>query len=234
MKKCLIGNVPSNKVSVILRPSNIDSDGKRTKAPKVWRQAFMLFVGVTIFLIIMIIIGLLFPSETEWERWLGLLIMYLLVDAWFIFIYMKAYVLTPRKFTDAINKFGRDNIISQLIDSNAEAFYIEEDLYDSLTILTDDFIVSANDFIYALSDIKMISLYEHQFSEKHINGTADVYHREVLKNVYTAIITMNDGSHKKELIAIKRSDIKMFINALRRRSPEATFRCPDLQDPDYA
>ncbi len=233
MKKSLIGNVPPDKVSVILRPPYIDSDGKRIKASKVWRQAFMLFVGITIIVLIMIIIGIMFPAEMDWKSCLLYLILLLPIDAWLIYKYRQLFILTPRKFTDAINKYGRDNIIAQLTDSHAEAFYIEEDLYDSLIILTDDFIVSANDFIYALSDIKMISLYEHIFSEKQINGTADIYHREVLKNAYTAIITMNDGSHKKELIAIRRSEIKMFINALRRRSPEATFRCPDLQDPDY-
>ena len=193
----------------------------------------MMFVGMTILIIVIMILELFFPVEESNGSWISPLIGCLLIDAWLIYMYRKAYVLRPRRLTKAINKYGRENIIAQLTNSNAEAFYIEEDLYDSLIILTDDFLVSANDFIYPLSDIKMISLYEYQFTEKHINDTADIYHREIMKNAYTAIITMNDGSHRNELIAVRRSEIKMFINALRRRSPEAVFRCPDLQDSDY-
>lgn len=234
MKKSMIGRLPSNKVSWVLRPSNIDSEGNKIKPHPIWRQVLMIFGAITLFLIAMIVIGLLYPEEVDSVvGWISLLVMMIPIDYFFVYKYRKIYIMLPRKFVGAIEKYGRENLISQLTSSSAEAFYVEKDLYDSLVILTDDFIVSANEFIYAFRDIKMISFYEDNYSESNANKVVDVYRREVMKNVYTAIITMNDGSHKKESFAIRRSDIKTFIDALRRRSPDAIFRCPGLYDSDY-
>lgn len=229
----MVGRITPDKISQILRAPFIDENGKKEKMSLTWRYSFLAVGGMTLLTVLLMVLSIIDKSN-DWASGIGLLILLVPMNLFLILKYRRIRVISPQIFNKAIEKYGRENLISQLADSDTEAFFVSEDYYENLMIITSDFIISANDFILAFDDIKMISFYPHHLSEDRINkATKDIYRQVALKNIYQAIITMKNGSHKTEYISIKRSDIKTFINSLRRHSPEATFRCPDLEDPEY-
>lgn len=73
---------------------------------------------------------------------------------------------------------GSERLIAQITDDNAEAFFVESDIYDTLLILTDDYLICANEYIFALEDIRKILIEalrrrcpEGEFSCPDIDGT---------------------------------------------------------------
>ena len=52
----------------------------------------------------------------------------------------------------------------------------------------------------------------------------------LLRCGYTMRIKMTDGSWRKELVALKSNDLKLFVKALNQRAVEADIRCRDLEE----
>ena len=86
--------------------------------------------------------------------------------------YISVKVLLPKKFNKAVDKYGRDNLIAQLSETSTLGFFIVEDFYDNLLILTKDYVLSANEFVIALSEIRemvvsKVDIYEEGVKKMH-------------------------------------------------------------------
>ena len=134
--------------------------------------------------------------------------------------YITAKVLIPKRFKKAIDKYGRDNLIAQLSESSTFGFFINEDYYDNLLVLSRDYLLGANEFVYALSEIGEMIVSKVDLSEERINKMHDERGKNVLRCVYAMDLTMTNGSRHRQLFAISSYDINEFFGYLQQRAPQ--------------
>ena len=87
--------------------------------------------------------------------------------------YINVRVLLPKKFNKAVDKYGRDNLIAQLSETSTLGFFIVEDFYDNLLILTKDYVLSANEFVIALSEIREMVVSKVDIYEEGVKKMQD-------------------------------------------------------------
>ena len=137
--------------------------------------------------------------------------------------YINVRVMLPKKFNKAVDKYGRDNLIAQLSETSTLGFFIVEDFYDNLLILTKDYVLSANEFVIALSEIREMVVSKVDIYEEGVKKMHDERRKNILRCVYAMELTMADGSRRRQLFAISSYDLNPFFGYVNQRAPHIKF-----------
>ena len=213
----MIGGIRADKIDVILSPPKAVTDDDKW-FEKQWIIFFIIFGGFTLAAIGLLVYRLMFSTKSP-AMSVFLVLMALVMDAYVVFKYVRAKVIIPKRYKAAIAKYGMEELKSQLADSAAFGFFVDEDEYENLAILTMDYFMGASEFIYALKDIKSITVSKRDINEEGIRKLKSEHTKNVLRCVYSAEFTLTDGSKKKQLFAMTTPDLNAFFGYVQQRAP---------------
>ncbi|MBO4681915.1 MAG: hypothetical protein J5623_08505 [Clostridiales bacterium] len=213
----MIAGIRADKVSEILHLSKEDSPDEKA-LNKQWIKFFIIFGGFTLIAVGLFLYRLL--SQTRSIASSGfMIIMALVFDAYVIFKFLKVRVFLPKRFKSAIAKYGMNELTAQLTDSAALGFFIDEDNYENLAILTLDYFIGSSEFVYALRDIKAIKISKRDVNEEGVKKLKSEHNKNVLRCAYAAEITTVDGKKHTDLFAMTTPDLNAFFGYLQQRAP---------------
>ena len=218
----MIGGIRPDKVSEILHISKDDSpDGKALT--RQWIMFFFIFGGFTLIAVALFFYRLISQTRSVASS-AFMIIMALVMDVFVVYKFINARVLLPKRFNASIAKYGMNELVAQLSDSAALGFFVDEDEYENLAILTLDYFIGASEFIYALKDIKSMKISKRDFSGEAINRMKSEHTRNVLQCAYAAEITLVNGKRKTALFAMTTPDLYAFFGYLKQRAPDVEVR----------
>ena len=208
---------PEMAAKLLEPPKADDEDGKELNQS--WIKFFVIF-GVFFLLSVVMLIeevingGRFLAVSTTMAAFAFVMLLYVTVK----FISVK--VVLPKKFNKAIEKYGRGNLIAQLSESSTFGFFINEDYYDNLLVLTRDYLLGANEFVFALSEVSEMIVSKVDFPEERIKKMHDERGKNVLRCVFAMDLTMTNGSRRRQLFAISSYDLNDFFGYLNQRAPQ--------------
>lgn len=224
----MIGKIPPEKAELLLEmPTERtpeDLDLKRQ-----WNMYFLIFGGVTVLAVFMLINNIMDENRPLWHALLclgGTIFLDMLVFG----KYYRTRILAPARFKAALKKYGMNELTAQINDPTTQGFFILSKVYENILVITPDYLIAANEFIYNLKDVRAISISKLYVEESKIRKQKSEHVRMLLRCGYTMRIKMTDGSWRKELVALKSNDLKLFVKALNQRAVEADIRCRDLEE----
>ena len=218
----MIAGIRPDKVSEILHLSKEESPDAKDLNRK-WIMFFLIFGGFTLAAAALLVFRLI--SNTGSIAPSGfMLIMAFVMDVYVVAKYVKARVLLPKRFNAAIAKYGMSELVAQLSDSAALGFFIDEDNYENLAVLTLDYFIGASEFIYALKDIKSIKISKRDINEEGVKKLRDEHTRNALRCAYAAEITLVNGKKRTDLFAMTTPDLNAFFGYLQQRAPHVEVR----------
>lgn len=215
----MVDTVRPDKAAQILEKDKRESPDNRV-LDRIWLRYFIIFGIMTAGSIALLIYDII--AERDSLRQMAFCVAaFLVFDGIGFYKYYRARILGPRRYLSEIERFGKANVLAQLMDESTRAFFFEEDDYRNIMILTSDYLISANDFIFALDEIESITFRECVRSDREISQFTEEYTRQLLRNIYSAKITHKKGTFRKEYIAVKRSDFGLFLKELKYKAPKA-------------
>ena len=213
----MIGPIRPDMAAKVIGPPKAETQDDKELAGK-WVKFFIIsgsiLLAATAFMVFQLVTG---------GRFIGTSVM-LAVFALFMFLYILykfiyVAVVIGKRFNKAIEKYGRDKLIAQLSDSSAFGFFINEDYYNNLLILTMDYVISANEFVLALSEIREMIVSKKDIYEEGVKKMHDERQKNVLRCVYEMELTLADGSRRRQLFAISSYDMNAFFGYVNQRAP---------------
>lgn len=224
----MTGRIPPDKVeSLLSMPS--DKTPEDFAMTRQWRMYFYIFGGMTVLAVMMVIANRINGERPLWQALLGFGGM-IFMDIWVFGKYYRSRILAPKRFKAALAKYGMNELVSQLNDPTTHGYFILSKVYENILVITPDYLIAANEFIYNLKDVRAISISKLYVEESKIRKQKSEHVRMMLRCGYTMRIKMTDGSWRKELVALKSNDLKLFVKALNQRAVEADIRCRDLEE----
>ena len=208
---------PEMAAKLLEPPKADDEDGKELNQS--WIKFFVIFGVVLLLSVVMFIEQLL--TDRRFLATSGALCAFAFVMLLYVTVkFISVKVMLPKKFNKAIGKYGRDNLIAQLSESSTFGFFINEDYYDNLLVLTRDYLLGANEFVIALSEISEMIVSKVDLSEERIKRMHDERGKNVLRCVFAMDLTMTDGTRRRQLFAISSYDLNDFFGYLNQRAPQ--------------
>jgi len=218
----MIAGIRPDKVNEILHLSKDDSPDAKALTRK-WIMFFFVFGGFTLAAVALFVFRLV--SQTRSIASSGfMIIMALVMDAYVIAKFVKVRVFLPKRFNSAIAKYGMNELVAQLSDSSALGFFVDEDEYDNLAILTLDYFIGASEFVYALRDVKSIKISKRDINEEAVKRLENEHTRNALRCAYAAEITLVNGKKHTDLFAMTTPDLNAFFGYLQQRAPHIEVR----------
>ena len=213
----MIAGIRPDKVSEILHQSKDESpDGKALS--RQWIKFFIIFGGFTVATVALLVYRLV--SSTKPATMACMLVLFALVfDVYVVSRFIKVRVILPNRFKASIAKYGMEELTAQLTDSAALGFFVDEDNYENLAILTLDYFISSSEFIYALRDIKAIKISKRDINEEGVKKLNSEHNKNVLRCAYAAEITLTNGKKRTDLFAMTTPDLNAFFGYLQQRAP---------------
>ena len=175
------------------------------------------FIVVGLFLVASAVLVTLHPDDNKcWFILSGALAVVVIVTSKFI----KARVIGPKKFKASIERYGRENLMAQLTSGTSQGFFFDPagENTENIAVVTRDYLVVARENIYEIAGLKSIFFVKRGYSESSLARFNDEYTREVLRNIYMMDITLANGRHRKEFVAVPPQHIHEFIAALNMRA----------------
>ena len=175
------------------------------------------FIVVGLFLVASAVLVTLHPDDNKcWFILSGALAVVVIVTSKFV----KARVIGPKKFKASIARLGRENLMAQLTAGNSQAFFFDPagENTENIAVVTRDYLVVARENISEIARIKSIFFTKRFHSESSLSQFNDEYTREVLRNIYAMDITLENGRHRKDFVAVPQQHIHEFIAALNMRA----------------
>ena len=218
----MIAGIRADKVSEILHLSKMDTPDDKA-LNKQWIKFFIIFGGFTLAAVGLLVFRLVSSSEPAGIA--GLLVIFaLMFDVYVVSRYIKVRVLLPKRFKSAVAKYGQAELAAQLTDSAALGFFIDEDNYENLAILTLDYFIGSSEFVYALKDIKSITVSKRDINEEGVKRLKSEHNKNVLRCAYAAEITLVSGKKRTDLFAMTTPDLNAFFGYLQQRAPHVQVR----------
>ena len=213
----MISNIRPDKIDYFLKPATASGEDENT-VKNLWIKNFLIAGGITlgavaIFLVRLLVFGFL-------SRVLLLFLCFAVVlDIYIVAKFIEVTVVRPKRYVKMVERYGRENLASQLRDTASFGFFIDEDNYGNLTVLTLDYLMENGEFVYALKDIASLTMSKHDVSAEQAAKMKSEHTRKVLSCAYRLEITMKDGKKISELIGLLTSDINPFFTYLQQRAP---------------
>ena len=213
----MISNIRPDKIDYFLKPATASGEDENT-VKNLWIKNFLIAGGITlgavaVFLVRLLVFGFL-------SRVLLLFLCFAVVlDIYIVAKFIEVTVVRPKRYVKMVERYGRENLASQLRDTTAFGFFVDEDNYGNLTVLTLDYLMENGEFVYALKDIASRTMSKHDVSAEQAAKMKSEHTRKVLSCAYRLEITMKDGKKISELIGLLTSDINPFFTYLQQRAP---------------
>ena len=213
----MISNIRPDKIDYFLKPATASGEDENT-VKNLWIKNFLIAGGITlgavaIFLVRLLVFGFL-------SRVLLLFLCFAVVlDIYIVAKFIEVTVVRPKRYLKMVERYGRENLASQLSDTASFGFFIDEDNYGNLTVLTLDYLMENGEFVYALKDIASLTMSKHDVPAEQAAKMKSEHTRKVLSCAYRLEITMKDGKKISELIGLLTSDINPFFTYLQQRAP---------------
>lgn len=213
----MIGPIRPDMAAKVIGPPKAETQDDKDLAGK-WVKFFIIFGSILLAAIVFMVIQLVIRG-----RFIGTsvisVVFALFMFLYVLFKYIYVTVVIGKRLNKAIEKYGRDKLIAQLSDSSAFGFFINEDYYNNLLILTMDYVIGANEFVIALSEIREMIVSKNDIYEEGVKKMHDERQKNVLRCVYAMELTMADGSRRRQLFAISSYDMNSFFGYLNQRAP---------------
>lgn len=213
----MIGSIRPDMAAKVIGPPKAETQDDKELAGK-WVKFFIIFGSILLAAIVFMVIQLVIRG-----RFIGTsvisVVFALFMFLYVLFKYIYVTVVIGKRLNKAIEKYGRDKLIAQLSDSSAFGFFINEDYYNNLLILTMDYVIGANEFVIALSEIREMIVSKNDIYEEGVKKMHDERQKNVLRCVYAMELTMADGSRRRQLFAISSYDMNSFFGYLNQRAP---------------
>ena len=213
----MISNIRPDKIDYFLKPATASGEDENT-VKNLWIKNFLIAGGITlgavaIFLVRLLVFGFL-------SRVLLLFLCFAVVlDIYIVAKFIEVTVVRPKRYVKMVARYGRENLASQLSDTTAFGFFVDEYNYGNLTVLTLDYLMENGEFVYALKDIASLTMSKHDVPAEQAAKMKNDHTRKVLSCAYRLEITMKDGKKISELIGLLTSDINPFFTYLQQRAP---------------
>lgn len=210
------GPIPEYKVESVLKRASVKEEFKELMS--IWGVMFVVAILGTIFCI-GAIINYVFIHPNYKEAFYAFLIIVFLDGLVFIPFYLTS-VRGRENYNKTVSLYGRDNLRSQLLDEDTKAFYIYGDEVNSIIVLTKDYLISPEQFIFPLKDIEQITFTKVVMAEATIRAkTKDPYMQELMRNEYRMHIFFKNGTKKLRLAAVPKNDREELNMELIKRCP---------------
>jgi len=188
-----------------------------------WKKFFIVF-GIMTALPVALLVARLIMADDRWWRELFIIGGMLILDAYVVYKYMTGRVLVRKRFTKRVAEYGRNELVLQLQAPTAKGFFIEPGEYANLIVLTNDYLIAANEFVYCLKDVSRIVIEKERFEEYKIEKQKYERVRTLMRCAYSMKVSVNGGRTRRELISIREEDIGKFVTALEQRATEAEVK----------
>ncbi len=184
-----------------------------------WIKIFLFAFILTALGVALFIMGLINHTRS-WARMSLVLTFNLVLDVYIVSKFIKVRVIMPGRFKKAVAKIGIQNIIAQLSDpTTAIGFFVDENNYDNLLVLTQDYLIQAKEFVYALRDIKSITVSKTDVNEEQVKKFKNEHFKNVLRRTYSMELTLQSGAKRKEVFAINTGDMQGLFGFIQQRAP---------------
>ncbi len=212
----MVGPVPEHKVDSVLKRSSVKEDWKELMS--IWGVMFVIAILGTVFCI-GAIINYLFIHPNYKEAFYAFLIIVFLDGLVFVPFYMTS-VRGRENYNKTVSTYGREEIRAQLLGEDTKAFCLYGDEVNSIIILTKDYLISPEQFIFPLKDIAQITFTKVVMGEATIRAkTKDPYMQELMRNEYRMDIFFKNGTKKLRLAAVPKNDREELNLELIKRCP---------------
>ena len=215
---------PEKADYILTRPSDMPKSADEKSLTATWIKIFVIIgiftaLGVTLF-----VVSLMGGKRTLLARAVMALAFALVMDVYVICRFIKVKVVSPGRFKKTLAKFGKEQLKAQIEDPAAVGFFVDENEYENVILLTADYMIQAQEFVYALKDLKAVTLSKTDVSEERVKKMKSEHLRNVLRRTYTMDITLTDGSRRKEVIAINSTDMQAFFGYIHQRAPQVVLQ----------
>lgn len=213
----MISNIRPDKIDYFLKPATSPDEDDNT-IRRIWIRSFLLAGGITLGVVVIFLVRLLVYGFLS-KVMLASISIIVVLDLYIVVKFIDVSVVRRKKYIKMLNVYGRDNLAAQLSDTAAFGFFVDEDQYHNLTVLTLDYLIENGEFVYALKDIASITMSKHDIPEEQVQKLKNEHTKKVLRCAYRLEITMRDGSKNTQLIGLLTPDINPFFTYLQQRAP---------------
>lgn len=218
----MIAGIRSDKAAGLLEPPRTETEDDK-QINRLWVKIFIVF-GIFILISTGIVITAFILDKRFLSPGVLMLAFSIVMGIYVIAKFINSKVVVAKRFKAAVEKYGRSNLIAQLSDSAAFGFFIHEDYYKNLLILTMDYVIGANEFVHALSEIREMVISKVDINEENVKKMHDERGKDVLRCVYAMELTLADGKRQREMFAIATSDMNQFFAYVHQRAPQISIR----------
>ncbi|MBO4426121.1 MAG: hypothetical protein J5776_03860 [Clostridiales bacterium] len=215
----MIGKLRPDQAERVLCEQTYDTPDDKVMN-KIWIKNFVL-TGV--FLILAVVVVAMRPENNiSWFCMCCMLAFTIMVISKFV----KARVVMPKRFKASIKRYGRENLLSQMVQEDTDAFFFDPagENTENITVLTRDYFIIAREDVIAIDEIRSIFFSKRGYNDRSVEKFEDEYTREVLRNIYMMDMTYMNGKHRKAFVAVPGEHIDAFIAGLNNRTGDDRFR----------
>lgn len=220
----MISGIRQDKIPEILQLSKSDPEDEKT-TKRLWKRNFLICGIMTLaaaaVLAMNIVLGKLYFTA------LFILFFVIALDGFVVYKYYYVKVTLVKRFNSAISKYGREVLAAQLSDTAAFGFFVDDsDNYESLLILTMDYLIEAGELIVAFKDIRELTLKKADVNEEYVARLKSEHLKSLMRCAYKIEIKLVDGSQRSGVAGIATSDLNAFFAYLNQRAPHisATYK----------
>ena len=215
----MISNIrPDKAESLLLLPREMEKTDNDKTLTKSWVQIFVICGIFTLIAGGALAAGLIVRRSLV-RHSLIMLMFVLAFDVYVIIKFVRTRYVSPSEFRKSVTKTGRDKVLAQLRDPTALGFFIDEDNYDSITVLTLDYLLGANEFFFELKDINSMTVSKSDVPEERLQRYKDEHTRNVLRCVYSIDVNLKSGANRRKYIAMTTPDLNAFFGYINQRAP---------------
>lgn len=224
----MIGSLSTEKAQQVVSPKK-RKDSDLLEIDRKWREGFIVIAAMTAGTILILVDAAINKADHLFVMIIFTAVMVVL-DAAEVYKFIRSRVIIPGRFRAKVDKYGKDELISQITSEDALVFTAVDGITDNCVILTKDYLIASYEFIYALDDIEYFTIRRQYVNPKAYRGYhISEYTRTIMRNMYSARVVLKDGKAQNGYMAFERSDVKVFLKTLKKRAPHITARWPDVE-----
>ena len=221
----MIAGINPEKADYILtKSSDMPKSDDEKSLRNTWIRIFVIIGVFTAIAVTLFVVSLTGGKRTLMARGTLALVFALVMDVYVICKYIKVKIISPGRFKKTLAKYGREQLKVQIEDPEAVGFFVDENEYENVILLTKDYMIQAQEFVYALKDLKSVTVSKTDIPEERVKKMKSEHLRNVLRRTYSMEITLMDGSRRKEIFAINSTEMQAFFGYIHQRAPQVVLQ----------